>query len=274
MHIAIDDTYSSNVQIDSSYVTSERRTNVAVCFPDEEVSYIRTQLLACLSEFSQILGATPKEFHFVEISNRKKEWSGLTKDQAIHIIEFFVFIYNQHRWPVLIQTVDNRTFADHGMSLGTNLHGLNPNKREDQSLFMLLLRLRRQLKEEKTITLIMDEGRGKPGESFGSNFFPEWDTQFQGYFASSAAEPLLQLADFVAYAVNKSTNLSTKANRTDHEIKLINIIGQLNLNSADVIKARLPKDFGRDQFDAIHTADRQSKGLEPSVPASSTKSSK
>lgn len=265
MHIAIDDTYSSNVQINSAYVTSERRTNVAVCFPDDDVSHIRTQLFECLNEFSQILGTKPDEFHFVEIINRRGLWSNLTKEQANRVVEFFVWIYNQYRWPVLIQTVDDRTFADHGIELGTDLHGLNPSKREDQSLFLLLLRLRMKFKEEKTITLILDEGRSEPGSSFGSKFFPEWGTNFKGYFESSAKEPLLQLADFVAYVINKSTNLATKVNRTNHENQLIDIIGHLKLNSTDVRTAELPITFGHQQFDAIHAADRQSKGLDPQI---------
>lgn len=35
MHIAIDDTYGPTVETNSSYVTGDRRTHVAVVFPDD-----------------------------------------------------------------------------------------------------------------------------------------------------------------------------------------------------------------------------------------------
>jgi hypothetical protein len=262
MHVAIDDTYSSNVQIDSGYVTSNRRTNVAVCFPDEQVEHIRREISGCLDEVSALIGVRPDEFHFVEIVNRKGPWQKLNQHQAHGVLAAFVAIYNHYRWPVLIQTVDDRTFTDHGVTLGTTLHGLDPRKKEDQSLFLLMLRLRNELKDQSFV-LILDEGRAKPGVKFGEKFFPEWGAKYKGYYDSSKNEPLLQISDFVAYAVNRLTNLSAKSNRTTKEDEQIVILGGLELNSDDMRKAVVPKDFGKSEFDALHYADRKEKGLEP-----------
>jgi hypothetical protein len=272
MHIAIDDTYSSNVNVISKYVTSNRRTNVAICFQDEDVDEIRTQLSGCLDEVRKILDIQPTEFHFVEIVNCKGLWSGLGKDRANRLVESFVHIYNMYKWPVLIQTIDDRTFKDHGLAIGTNLENLNPTKRDDQSLFLLLLKIRKRFKETRPLTLILDEGRGKPGQPFGSSFFPEWGKDFKGYFASSTAEPLLQLADFIAYVINRSTNLLTKATRNDHENEFLRILGNLKLNSEDVVRAAISIHAGQMEFDAIHLRDRQINGLE-SQSSDSTNSS-
>lgn len=264
MHIAIDDTYSSNVFIDSDYVTKNRRTNVAVCFTDEQAEQIRSEIGRRLDGMVSLLGVRPEEFHFVEIVNRKGIWNKLDQQQAHGVIATFVAIYNEFRWPVLIQTVDDRTFADHGYALGTTMHGLNPSKKEDQSLFLLMLRLRGLLKnDQQHVVLLMDEGRGKPGDAFGENFFPEWGSRFNGYYESSKSEPLLQIADFVAYAVNRLTNLSTKEDRTPKEDEQIAILGSLKLNSSDVRRAVVRNDFGKSEFDAIHSVDRSKKGLEP-----------
>ena len=262
MYIAIDDTYSSNVTIDSNYVTSNRRTNVAICFADDEVEHVREELNSCLDELTKLLGKRPSEFHFVEIVNKKRDWISLSDDHVLRLLSFFVKIYNHYRWPVLIQTVDDRTFADHGVAIATNVHGLDPQKKEDQSLFLLILKLRQFLKGQKVV-LIMDEGRGDPGDEFGKGFFPDWAESFEGYYESSKQEPLLQIADFIAYAINRLTNLSTKSNRSSHEQEQIRILGQLDLNSDDVRIAKVRPEFGRAEFDAIHLEDRKAKGLEP-----------
>lgn len=263
MYVAIDDTYSSNVTIDSKYVTDRRRTNVAVCFPDDDVEYVRSQAQECLQELNASFKVNAKEFHFVEIVNRKGDWHSLNNESVSNILRFFVSIYNHHKWQVHIQTVDDRTFADHGVIFATDLHGLDPVKREDQCLFLLMLKLRRALKNEHTITLILDEGRAKAGTPFGSKFFPEWKSRFQGYFEDSKKDPILQIADFVAYSINRLTNLATKPQRTITENEQISILGKLSLNCHDVRVVALRKNFGRAEFDAFHHSDRKRKGLEP-----------
>jgi hypothetical protein len=50
MHIAIDDTYGPDTATGSRYVTDQRRTHVAVIFPDEEVEEYRSQIRGCLEE--------------------------------------------------------------------------------------------------------------------------------------------------------------------------------------------------------------------------------
>ena len=263
MHIAIDDTYSSNVNIQSQYVTADRRTNVAVCFHDADVAAVRNELIVYLCQINDLFGMSAEEFHFVEIMNKKKLWAGLPQEQILPIFSKFVQIYNSHQWPVLIQTIDHRTLGDHGLTIQGSLDGIDLSKKEGQSLMMLLIRIKHRFLQEPQLTILMDEGQGSPGQRFGEAVFASYGGIYDGYFESSKAEPLLQVADFVAYVINRSTNLSTKANRSPDENLFIRLAGSLQLNTSDVTFANVPKNFGQTEFDAIHQSDRQAKGLEP-----------
>jgi hypothetical protein len=44
MHIVVDDTYGPEGAAKSKFVTGDRRTHVAVVFPDSEVAYVRQQI--------------------------------------------------------------------------------------------------------------------------------------------------------------------------------------------------------------------------------------
>ena len=262
MHIAIDDTYSSNVNVLSQYVTSDRRTNVAVCFDDDDVPDIRKQLLECLEEINTSLHLAAKEFHFVEIANRKKQWASLPKDKVLPLFGVFIQIYNHYKWPVLIQTVDHRTLDDHCITLQGSIDGIDLGKKEGQSLMMLLTRLKQRFRAEPRITLIMDEGAGSPKQPFAKTVFADYKGTYIGYFESSKDEPLLQIADFIAYVVNRSTNLVTRTTRSSDDDLFISIAGSLQLNSSDVAFSDFFKSFGQAEFDNAHREDRKNKGLE------------
>src|SRR2546428_6282878 len=114
MHIAIDDTYGPDTATGSRYVTNQRRTHVAVIFPDEEVEQYRTQIRGCLEEVGALASKDLREFHFSKIYNRASPWNELAEGTNLRLMEVFAFIYEQYHWPVEIQTIDDRTLQDHG----------------------------------------------------------------------------------------------------------------------------------------------------------------
>jgi hypothetical protein len=115
MHIAIDDTYGPEIDTGSSFITGDRRTHFAIIFPDKEVQDIQTQVTECLAEMDKLTGIAVKEFHFVDIYNRKHPWNTLPNQLNLRLFEFFASIYNHYKWPVFIQTVDIHTLADHSI---------------------------------------------------------------------------------------------------------------------------------------------------------------
>ncbi|CAH1387973.1 DUF3800 domain-containing protein [Candidatus Nitrotoga sp. M5] len=263
MHIAIDDTYGPENDTESKFVTGKRRTHVAVVFPDEDAGYIREQITNCLDEIEKQTGVLAKEFHFVDIYNRNNPWNKLPEQMNLMLFEFFADIYARYRWPVYIQTIDDRTIADHDFSLfPQNIERLDISKREDLSLLLLLLKIKIAHKSKPSpINIFLDEGKCKPGLSIGKEIFHDWNESYQGNYCSSGSEPLLQIADFLAYSINRSTHLSTKKNRTVIDNWFISLIGSMQINSSDIQRTILPEDFGVEDLDEFHSNDRKNKGL-------------
>jgi hypothetical protein len=263
LHIAIDDTYGPSASTASKYVTGNRRTHVAVVFPDKAVEYYREQIRDCLSEIRKKVSKNVKEFHFVDIYNRASPWDELPNEGNLRIVEFFAYIYTQHKWPVMIQTVDNRTLRDHGIEkIIGYIEGLNLLNKADLSLLWLLIRIKRNYRNSpEPIRLILDEGKRKAGMEFGSKIFHDWPLEFSGHYAASSQEPLLQIVDFVAFCINRSTHLAMKSRRTDVDNWFLGLVGSMEIKCEDLQLAVLPSDFSVADFDALHRWDRRKKGL-------------
>jgi hypothetical protein len=263
MHIAIDDTYGPENWAGSCFVTGDRRTHVAVVFPDEEVQYIRKQAAECLAEIENLTGVAAKEFHFVDIYNRKSPWDKLPDQANLRLFEFFASIYRYYKWPVFIQTIDTRTLGDYGIcGLVGKIEGLDLSDNADLSLLWVLVKIKSKFKNSPApITLFLDEGREKPGMVFGSKIFHDWPDSFDGRYSSSATEPLLQIADFIAFCINRSTHLAMKSKRSDVDAWFLKLVGGMGINCADLKVHELPKNFSVGDFDGLHLQDRAAKGL-------------
>lgn len=266
MHIIIDDTYSSQKIPGSTYVTGDRRTHVAVAIPDDQVLYLRTEMRSCLEYLQRDHKIQANEFHFVDIYNRNGPWKSLVNKENLGIFDFFASIYEKYNWKVHIQTVDDRTLSDHP-SLQTEgiIDGLDISKRSDLSLFLLLVRLKSLYTIEKhgQLTLIVDNRTaGEQGKPVGHGLFSGAGRSFKGSFESSEREPLLQIADFIAFCINRSTHLGLKSSRTETDYAFLELIADMNINCDDLQKVKLKKGFSTSDVDEHHRLDRVSKGLE------------
>jgi hypothetical protein len=262
MHIAIDDTYGPETRTDSRYVTGTRRTHIAIVFPHTDVDYYRSQIMTCLEEVNRSLGVKIGEFHFAHIFNRKPPWDALPEGVNLRLFESFAHIYSLYRWKVFVQTVDDRTLADHAIQLKGKVEGIDLSERADLSLFLLLLKIKLEYKSKpEPITLLIDEGKRKPGTMIGNRIFYDWPEKVEGRYVSSGCEPLLQLADFLAYCINRSTYLATKRKRSASDNWFLNLVGGMEINSRDVSAVALPDDFTVEDFDRFHDLDRKGKGL-------------
>ena len=263
LHIAIDDTYGPVGATDSVYVTGARRTHVAVVFADDEVGHVREEVKKCLGAFDEWLPSNPLEFHFVDIYNRKHPWSQLPGLANLAVFEFFAKIYTQYRWKVFLQTVDDRMLADHPkLNTLPNVDGLDSSNRSDLSLLWLCIKIRIAYKAEKPpLRLLVDQGSGSPGTGFGGQIFGDWGDRFSGQYSASSEEPLIQIADFLAFIINRSTHLATKKERTETDLWFLDLVGGMNINCDDLATHSLQEDFSVSEFDNLHRADRVKKGL-------------
>lgn len=268
MYIAIDDTYGPTISTSSQYATENRRTNVGVAFPDNDVDYIREQIKACIDSIKSEFSVDLKEFHFVDIYNRKRPWDKLPDKANLAIFSFFAKIYTEYKWKVFIQTVDNRTLRDHdfGKVIG-RINQFNLEKLTDLSLFMLLVKIKiYYLNTSEDLTIFIDEGIGKPNTTVGNEIFHNYSNTYQGEFKSSHEEPLLQLADFIAFVVNRSTHLYMKKNRTEVDNWFLQLFNSMNINSDDLLKMDMGTNYSNftvTDFDKLHENDRCRKGIKP-----------
>ncbi|WP_212509560.1 hypothetical protein [Agrobacterium tumefaciens] len=263
MHVAIDDTYGPIDAQPTRYVTGARRTYVAVEFPDQQVEEVREGVRACLNEMPRLLGISPAEFHFVDIYNRKKVWENAPEGQNLRMFEFFAHMYRQYRWKVHVQTVDERTLADHKVTLFGKVDGIELNERDGQALFFLLVKLKNDLpRPPEKLTIRIDSGRRKSGSAFASAVFREWESQYDGRYASSDAEPLIQIADFLAFSINRSTHLQMKRHLTDIDVMFLELVSSMNIRSPDIVHSIGKRNNIMADLDAALEKDRAEKGLE------------
>ncbi len=262
MHIAIDDTYGPEEQTESVYVTGARRTHVAVVFEDNSVDEIRGEIQNCLDRFAENLTMRPVEFHFSDIFNRRNVWKELPERANLGIFAAFSEIYTWYRWKILLQTIDEQIFIDHPQMYAIpRLDGLNPLNRSDLSLLWLCLKIRIALKPSKPpLRLLVDQGNCSPGTSFGGQIFCDWGDQFSGQYSASSKEPLIQIADFLAFTINRSTHLQMKKVRTETDNWFLDLVGKMDINCDDLMQTSLPEDFTVSDFDALHKHDRINKG--------------
>lgn len=263
MHIAIDDTYGPNDDNSSRYVSPNRRTSVAIVFQDYEIESIRKNIKNCLSYIQKELHVNANEFHFTEIYNRRGPWKNIGDSKNIRILTAFAEIYCQYKWPVHIQTIDDRILSDHGIkNIIAKIDSLDLSDRSQLSLAFLLMKVKKiYFPTNESLTLFVDEGIGKPGQKFGEMWFRDWPKSFTCNFESTISEPLLQLADFLAFSINRITYLLTKENRTDFDLEILNLLSSMDINCPDLVKTKIQKDFTIRDIDKIHDNDRRKKGL-------------
>lgn len=264
MHIAIDDTYGPPKHGTSRYVTGKRRTQVGVLFEDSEVDHIREEVRGLLSLIHESTGERPDEFHFAEIYNRRGLWGRTKEGLNLQLFEAFADIYRSYRWPVMIQTVDKRTVSDlKGFDRTLAFEGLSPNDFSQLALYLLCLKIRIRFKgTNEPLTLLLDEGLKKAGQRFGDQLFRKWPSAFAGRFASSKSEELLQVADFLAFCINRNTHIALKGQRTELDRWFLQLVASMGINSADISPFIAKPDFSVDELDQFHRVDRALKRIE------------
>jgi hypothetical protein len=262
MHVAIDDTYGPEGDTPSRHVTGARRTYVAVEIPDSEVEEVRDWIREFLKDLRDVWSGAPQEFHFSSVYNRRDEWKSAPPGKLnLEIVQQFAEFYARRRWRVHIQTVDERTIDGRFTFFSGAADGIGLTERSGQALFMLLVKVKNSAVLSEPLTLLVDEGLRRAGAPFAHKIFREWEGRYAGQFASSHREPLLQLADFLAFCINRCTILGMKAERSDTDLWFMQLIARMDIRADELKKVVLSADFSVEDFDAVHDEDRRDKGL-------------
>ena len=75
-------------------------------------------------------------------------------------------------------------------------------------------------------------------------------------------ETLFQIADLLAFCINRNTHLAMKENRAETDTQFMRIVGSMRIRSDDISYTLRPVSFTPEDFDKFHATDRFLKGLE------------
>ena len=260
-YIAIDDTYSQTSVKNSNYITGDRRTHVAVIFDFDEAAEVRSQLTGCLEYVNKNFGICATEFHFTDIYNKNKLWSSLPNEANLMIFEFFFKIYQKYRWRIIIQTIDHHTLSDHELKFSGKLSFFDLSKKDHLSLFWILMKIKSDFSSKpEDLEIIIDEGIRKAGTKLPDAFFNNYGASVSCSFSEST-DPLLQIADFIAYSINKSTNIVIKSKKSEIDMLFLDMFSAARFNSKDLLVKNLPREFTVDDIDSVIKEDKINKGL-------------
>lgn len=266
MLIAIDDTYGPENIPPTRYVTGSRRTSLGVAVPENEADEIRQFIRNGLTLIRDEAGIQAEEFHFTDIFNRQGPWEVIKDSSNIALIEIFVNLYNKNKWPVFIQTIDRRTLNDHGIKLVGKAGKINLENWAHLAFVFLLTKIKDFILEiNEPAVIYVDEGLYKAGSQLSDEYFKNWPTEVKCHFESSAIEPIIQIADFLAFAINRSTYLATKPKKTEFDLEMLSLFGSIEINCKDISRVSASRNFSAESLDRFHDRDRKKKGL-PKIP--------
>jgi hypothetical protein len=208
----IDDTGSPGNNSQSLLLKSSRYTSVAVLIQKEIRAELSSKIVTLIAKYS-LLGI--KEFHFTDLLNQRKEYRMLSKDEVKQIFQDFTEILMQFQYGVFVQTMTPESYAENGLEDDGTL------SLEEKTLKFIILRIRHYVNAVNPIRnfeIMSDEGIGKKGTHRSYPELSAFTDKPQVSFFASHDDPLLQVADYFAFCLNKFQLIAIKNNRTAFDI--------------------------------------------------------
>ena len=228
--IVIDDSGSPGDNIESQFLTNLRKTWVAVLINDSCLKSLQKDLKYIKNLFKKF---NIDELHFADLINGNGNYKVFTQEKRLALLDAFCMFFRQYKLPFFVQTTNPDTLGENGLILALkkiSYKGLDLADYEVQGLFLLFLRVVEYLKENNMpngdYEIIIDEGLKKAGTRLEIPLFQEYT--FKLKFEQSKNNLLLQIADFVAYSVNRMQRTMVKdpALRTSFDKEVIYIISE------------------------------------------------
>ncbi len=241
--IFVDDSGSPGLKHTPPNVHPERKSWVAVCVAPDLMREVLEQFQQALGELQRISGAT--EFHFADIYAGRGPFKTVDLQIRLGMFEFMAYIFSICRFPTIVQTFDPVTLADiRARSSGLLPERLPPfdfTKPEDTALFFLLIRLRWFMEETTTYPAVkarvfIDDGYKKNRVVIQ---IPTFESAFADglvCFASSSTILPIQLADFTAFALNRSQLVGGKEQRSPLDNRVLEILSPTAWNYQNIEK--------------------------------------
>ena len=244
--VFIDDTGSPGLTT-SGHLHPERKTFVAVVVSSVVIGEVLDQMPGAVEELKLACGAT--EFHFAEIYNGRNKFKNVDLSLRLALFEFMAHIFQVYKFPVIVQTFDPITLRDvHSRANfpSKRIGPFNLEKQEDLALFFLLIRVRWHIEKQAPLgtraRVFVDEGFKKNGAAIKIPHFEEQFADGLVCFARSDSVLPIQLADFAAFALNRTQILRGKPELSDLDRGLLAILSPIAWNYQNLPKIKWPLD--------------------------------
>jgi hypothetical protein len=244
--VFIDDTGSPGGSIAGQHLHPERKTWVAVICPPHDMAEIMRQMPGSLEELQRTTGAT--EFHFTDIYNRKGAFKKVHPSLRVALFEFMADIFLVYNFPIIVQTFDPVSTKELRARavFPTQVGPFNLAKQEDLALFFLLVRVKNYFEQHAHgrgpwARVFVDEGDGfkKNGAAIRMSTFTSCFADGLVCFAKSESVFPIQLADFAAFALNRTQLIRAKAKMADFDHTLLEILSPIAWNYLNIPKVTL-----------------------------------
>jgi len=268
--IVIDDSGSPGSKIESQFLTNIRKTWVAVLINDEQIKTVKHDLYYINDLLNK---KNIDELHLTDLINGNNNYKIFNQETKLNILKAICMFYKEYQFPFFVQTTNPETLTENGLVIkikklqyGT----LDIANHEHQGLVLLFLRIIQYLKDnnklDEDIDFIIDEdSKNKPGKVLKVPILLETNKTWIPRFESSKNEKLLQIADFVAYSVNRSQTTIVKGVNSltsfDKEVFLLisDALKNSGVSGVQNVKSNI-NNFDKDYYDYEQIKYRQNDG--------------
>lgn len=239
--VFIDDTGSPGLHSGAPNLHPERKSWVGVVIPPNQILDVLGHFPGAVEELRRTVGAT--EFHFADVYAGRRHFTKLSLQERLELFELFANVFSVYHYPIFVQTFDPHTLAALRAQedLPESLGPFDLTKQEDLALLVLLLRIKRHIEKDRkdsgtVARVFVDEGYKKNGMVIS---IPPWENIFADgliCFARSTLIQPIQLADFAAFALNRTQLLIGKSQLSPLDKRLLEILSPIAWNYQNIEK--------------------------------------
>lgn len=236
--------------IHTSEGPQKRQTWVAVLIPPDQAEQSIDQMEGLVSEIHARFGA--RELHANEIFQRKGPWADVPIGTLKGVVAAVAEIFRMMDFPIIVQTFwrGNESYekivretSDAQIKLMKRELGIDFRSPKDLAFTYCIHRCRNFLEggyHASDWEIFADAGMMRPGQTTRAPV--RWgDSNFKTvHFEDSEICPLVQLADYAAYFMNRSQQIAHSDTLSVHDEELLDILGA-KLNFVNIPLHRRPR---------------------------------
>jgi hypothetical protein len=235
--IFVDDTGSPGLSATPDHLHPMRKSWVAVVVPSQLAPIVMEQMPLALDEIRSETGAS--EIHAADVFGKRGEFADVPVPTRISIFEFMSWIFDRYNFPILVQTLDpDSTLSRYvAAELPLSVGPLDLTNHEHLALLTVLIRARNYLRDElpdNVARVFVDEGIVRAGSGIRIPDFEPQMVDGMVCFADSASVFPLQLADFAAYALNRTQLLRKQSELSESDMLFLKIIEPVTRNFRNI----------------------------------------